>query len=359
MKKKFIDIKIKNIMVGVFRSCLFKLLVVVMVFIIISTGILFYNGGLRYKVFRLVGEIPSTVYFYLFRGHVYRRDFAGAVQLLNKQLDYVQNISSGNNQVLPGLLKNIKFCIEHAETTDEYDQFQKFLYRFITLYPDIYEARVWYAKTLLNDSGSLVFEQVDAAIRLAGSDSMSYKVGIEAAQLYGEKEKFNKYCKQYNKNQLGGVTFFDRNLLFFGLGLRTIALKVEGKDGIEEYIENNGLRIGPKVNYEFILKRRVNLKKVKLYVGTQSGIIFKIHGIELSLNGFKIRKIEAKNLTMTTFDGYFLDKSSVFITSSNRVGAINFNLPVQNIDTYIDKIVISMGIRKAGITNNLKCGKIQ
>jgi len=311
----------KNIVSAIFRSCLFKISVITLILLVIISGILFYNGSVRYKVFRLVGEAPATVYFYLFRGHVYRRDFSGAVHLLNNQLNLVQNISRGNNQVLPGLLKNIKFCIEHAETTDEYDDFQKFLERFVALYPDIYESRIWYAKTLLNDSADLVFEQVDKAMELAGSDPMSYKIGVEAAQLYGDEERYNKYCKQYMKNQLGGVTFFDRNLLFFGLGLRAIALKVEGKKGGEEYVENNGLRVEGEVDYEFILKRNVNLSRIKLYVGTQSGIIFRINNIMLSKNGYLVKRFDAED------------------------------------DLYVDKITINMELKKAGLTSNLQCGK--
>ena len=97
MKNIISDMKLKNITVGILRSCLFKIFIMAVILSVLITGVLFYKGDLRYKLFRLTGEVPATVYFYLFRGYVYHRDFSGAVNVLNSQLNLVQNISSGNN----------------------------------------------------------------------------------------------------------------------------------------------------------------------------------------------------------------------------------------------------------------------
>ena len=323
--------------------------------LIIVSAILFYKGDLRFKVFRLAGEVPGIVNFYLFRGHVKHRRFDQAVYRLDKQLDFVQSVSQGNNHVLEGLLKNIQYSIEHAETTKEYDQFQEFLLRFVTLYPDIYIARIWYATTLLNDSPDLVFEQVDQASRLASSDPRSYKIGVEASQLFGLNEKFKQYCTQYNQNQLGGLTSFDRNLLFYGLGLRAFALEVEDEDGKTEYIENNGLRLAVNANYEFLLTNNVNLAGLKLHIASQPGVIFKINNIVLSANGYITKTYDAKNLTMTSMEGYFLDERSLIITNTNKTAKINLNLPIKEITRPVDKIVINLKVDRAGLTNNMQC----
>jgi hypothetical protein len=346
---------IKNIVQSVLKSCLFKLFITTLIILVLVTGVLFYKGDLRFKVFRLAGEVPSIVNFYLFRGHVKHRHFSQAVYRLDKQLNFVQSVSQGNNHVLDGLLKNIEYCIDHAKTAKEYDQFQNFLKRFVTLYPDIYIARIWYATTLLNDSPDLVFEQVDQASKLASSDPRSYRMGIEAAQLYGLKEKFRQYCTQYNQNQLGGLTSFERNLLFYGLGLRAFVLEVEDVNGNTEYIENNGLRVGHNASYEFLLTNKMNLSNVKLHIASQPGIIFKLFDITLSTNGYIKKVFDAKDLTMTSSEGYFLDERSIIITSTNKSGVVNLNLPIRRNTNPVDKIVIKLRVNKAGLTNNLQC----
>jgi hypothetical protein len=346
---------IKNMVKCVLKSCLFKLFITILIILVLVSGVLFYKGDLRFKVFRLAGEVPSIVNFYLFRGHIKDRRFSQAVYLLDKQLNFVQSVSHGNNHVLAGLIKNIEFCIEHAKTAKEYDQFQDFLHRFVTLYPDIYIARIWYATTLLNDSPELVFAQVDQASRLASSDPRSYRIGIEAAQLYGLKEKFKEYCTQYNQNQLGGLTYFDRNLLFYGLGLRSFALEVEDINGKTEYIENNGLRIAANASYEFLLTKLVNLSNIKLYIASQPGIIIKIFNVSLSANGYATKVFDAKDLMMTSSESYFLDDRTLIISSTNKAGVINLNLPINEITKPVDKIVIKLRVNRAGLTNNSQC----
>ena len=52
---------------GVLRSCLFKLFIAVIILSVLVSGVLFHKGDIRFKLFRLAGEVPAIVNFYLLR----------------------------------------------------------------------------------------------------------------------------------------------------------------------------------------------------------------------------------------------------------------------------------------------------
>ena len=132
--------------------------------------ILFYDGNLRYNFTRFLGEANNIITGYrLFRA-IETRNFLLGVELLEKQLDRTQNLSPGNNKLFKSLYKNVDYSFNSTVYIKDRDYFEKFLERMAKLYPDIYSIRLWYSKTLENNDPAELYEQLDKAIEILGSD---------------------------------------------------------------------------------------------------------------------------------------------------------------------------------------------
>lgn len=340
---------------NILRSCTMKAFMVFLMALVIIGGLLVYNGNARFNGFRMVGELPGVFNYYLFRRHVKNRDFEKAVYFLSMQLDYVQFVSKGNNHILKGLLKNIKYCIEHAKTDDEYDSFQSFLDRFVSLYPNIHISRVWYAQTLRNDSPEVVFEQIDAAADLVASDPQLYRIGIDVARKYSLEDKLSEYCDKYKTEQLGGLASLDNDLLFYGIGLRVMALEVVGESGDHVYAENNGLRLIDKAEYEFSLEKPMDLTDVKLHLASHAGVMLQFHKVLLRKNGRIVMELLPEDMFITSINSYFVNENTIMIADGKESEVISLGLPASVAESTFDNVTLVLGFARGGVTNNGRC----
>ena len=61
----------------------------------------------------------------LFRA-IERRNFPQGLELLNKQLDFTQSLSPGNNLLLKSLINNTKYSFDNTVSIEDRDYFELF-----------------------------------------------------------------------------------------------------------------------------------------------------------------------------------------------------------------------------------------
>ena len=241
--------------------------------------VLFFEGNLRYNLTRRIGEANNIITEYrLFRA-IETRNFSLGVKLLEEQLDRTQNLSPGNNKLLKSLYQNVDYSFNSTVYIEDRDYFESFLERLTKLYPDIYSIRLWYAKTLENNDPAELYEQLDKAIKILGSDSEVYRIGIKNAFINNDTNKLNHYCTSYRKNQLGGIKFADIPWVFSGIGLRSMTLELINKDK-KIFIKNNGIDLIKNNKYEFLIPEQIELNNnFYLHIAVTDGVELKIKKI--------------------------------------------------------------------------------
>ena len=338
----------------IYHSCFLKVLLVFVIIVSTAIGLLLYSGDMRHYGFRLMGAIPSDLNRYILRNYIIKRNFDKVSYYLHKELDYVRFVSVGNNVVLKHLLSNMQYSIDNAKTEEDIDALQQYLHYFVSLYPDIHLARIWYAKALGNDSPSDVFEQLDAALKLAPSDTEIYRIGLEVASKNNIYNKVEFYCSKYNSEQIGGISKLDGTSLFGGLNIRKISMEVIDKQGAKFFSPNNGLSIGNEISYEFYFPEKVELSEFNLYLSSYSGLLLDIHNITLFSKGYEVKNIHPKNMLITTNSSFFLDKNKIIISGN---GTEVIYITGFDETTKIDKVNITMSTSRADLVNNDICNK--
>jgi hypothetical protein len=317
---------------------------------------LFHNGNLRYNVLRLAAETNNIYTDYMLFREIEQRKFPESVKLLYSQLDHIQGISSGNNQLLDELIINIKYSFNKAVNIDDRDHFEPLLKELVKLYPDIYTFRIFYAKTLENNSDGELYIHIDRAIKLIGSSPEAYRIGISNAYREGNTRKLKEYCEEYRTNQEGGIKFNEIPYSFFGIGLRSIMLEVDHKEQ-NIFVRNNGMNISSAANYyEFLLPEVTNLKQsFKLHVASVKGILLEIKGIQLFRDGKINKEIMIQDLALFTESSFLNLDGSVILLADQKPEIIEVFFKKKSETYQADKIVINISMSKLKMSSPKIC----
>ena len=321
--------------------------------------LLLYSGDLRYLGFRFVGDLPRVVSLHLLKKQIKLRDFNNVKRVLNTQLQYVQFISEGHNQVLDGMLSNIQYAVKHAITEEELDYLEPFMEKIVGFYPDLYSMRIAYIKTLLNNEKSKqhVFEQIDKAIELLSSAPESYRLAIKAARHFDDKEKEESYCDMYYMNQSGSINSINNRSVFDGVGISEFALSVKDEsNNNRNIILNSGLQVKNNQYYEFILDSPMHIDKMQLLFPSYTGTLVSVNSIDMYFEGKKINSFIKDKIKVSTKNGYILNDGVIFIVNNGLFEVIDIATVRGNDRDFIaDKLIINISLSRAGFTNNILC----
>ncbi len=331
------------------------LIVIILIPINIIFFILFYDGNLRYNFMRLVGESNNIITeFRLFRA-IESRNFPLGVELLDKQLDRTQNLSPGNNKLLKSLYENVRYSFESTVNVEDRDHFEEFLSEMVKLYPDIYSLRLWYAKTLENNEPKYLFEQLDQAIKILGTDPEAYRIGIDNAFKNKDINKLDEYCNTYYNNQLGGLKFADIPWVFHGIGLRSMTLELIDGDK-KTFIKNNGISLNKTLEYEFLIPDKVEINNnFYLHLAITDGIELKIKKISFFLEGTKNFEYEMDDIYFTTQNSFTNNSGSVLLFSKDKPEIIKFYSDKIEKNIIADKIIFDMSFQRLNTSSSNIC----
>ena len=336
-----------------------KRLIIAIIIILIPINIiffiLFYDGNFRYNFMRLIGESNNIITeFRLFRA-IESRNFPLGVELLDKQLDRTQNLSPGNNKLLKSLYENVSYSFESTINIEDRDHFEKFLKRMVKLYPDIYSLRTWYAKTLENDKPEYLYEQLDQAIKILGTDSEAYRIGIKNAFKNKDINKLDEYCNTYYNNQLGGLKFADIPWVFHGIGIRSMTLELIDGDK-KTFIKNNGISLNKPLEFEFLIPEKIKINNnFYLHLAITDGIELKIEKIRFYLEGFKNYEYKRDDIYFTTQNSFTNNFGSVLLFSKNKPEIIEFYSDKIQENIKADKIIFDMSFKRLNTSSSNIC----
>lgn len=334
-----------------------KLLVAILVVVNITFLFLMYNGGVRYNISRGIAEANDIYTKVLLRQTSSKRDFAASAIVLSKQLDFTQSLSSGNNQLLSRLLNNIEYSFNSTMDENDRDHFEPLLRRMVTLYPDIYSLRVWYAETLQNNNmREDLFKNIDEGIKLIGADPSIYRIGIHAAFEYDDMERLELYCQEYNLNQFGGMsrksapTYVNR---IPADGLRYLTMQIEnGNDRV--LVQHAGLNLSPVTNYEFLLPKKFDIEKsIKLYLPVLPGLKLNLNSISFFSSGKEEKRYGKEEILFKARYAFVDNDNSIIITQ--RHGNEIIEIFLKSRKAAIDKIVLNAGFSKLGTSSQNIC----
>ncbi len=324
---------------------LIRLIIIFLLFSNLAILILFHSGNMRYNFLRLTAETHNIYTEYMLFREIEQRRFAQGVILLSRQIDKIQRVSDGNNQLLDQLLGNVKYAFNKTVDQEDRDHFEPLLKELVDIYPNIYAFRTMYAKTLENNIGEEIYEQIDSAIRLVGSAPEAYRIGSRFAFKNDNLSKLSEYCEGYYFNQQGGIKFNEIPYAFFGTGLRSMALEI-GKSDEKIFIRNNGLDISKKTNYEFSLPRPITIEEsIKLHIASFKGVSIKLDQLMLFRDGKIIKGILKDDISILTDRSFINFDGSIIIISDEVPEIIEITLPNESF-LEVDKISIDLVIKK-------------
>ena len=269
--------------------------------------------------------------------------------------DYIT--SDGKNSFLNSIYESAYLIEEKISDNDDYLYFYKIVDDLIKKDPDIYNARIWYAKTLIikGEESKKIFSELNKAINLFPAFSEAYRVGINYALKTNQLNTLNEYCKRYHSSSLGGKTkqFVSSN--FYGVSLSKFALETLPTSENKKYYIMEGLTLNQILDYDFSFDGSKNIDGINIYSNFFEGIKIEIEDITVFNTDNSILKILPTEIYATSKNAYMKnsnDNLTFYINSEkNQKLTINFNKKYQD----ISKIKLKIKFSKLNLTNKPNC----
>ena len=312
------------------------------------------QGDFRTFLFRGLTKIPSIVTHQIIRLKTRTREFSSANIWLNRQLNIVEDFSTGQNTLLQGLIDNTKFVMSRTRFPEDLESLQPFTQRFAETYPKLFLPRLWYAKSLSAKNPEEAFHQLEIASKLSPADERPYRIAFEIALARESTDKLDQWCSRYLESQFGGPDFHYTSKLFYATGLRKLSLEVTGDSGKRHLVANMGLHLGGEVrSYDFPLKGTVSVSKIRLHFGVVPGIAIRVNRLRLYNQGRLLSEFE-KNLKLISWNGFHLNDGRV-ITVSREFETVNVYAPGNKYGN-ADRVEVDLSFERLGLASPFPCG---
>lgn len=129
-------------------------------------------------------------------------------EINKKLLSYInvsKKISSGKSKLLIGIYDAANLVQSNIADEKKFSYLEEFFYKLLELDPDLYEAKIWYAKALYaNNKFDEAKKQIDEAIKMSSLDPDPYRLGIKIALNEKNIKELNLFCTKYLNAKLGG-----------------------------------------------------------------------------------------------------------------------------------------------------------
>jgi hypothetical protein len=330
----------------IFLSFLIPVMLVVLLFLTVPK--------LRHAVFLFTLELPGYATNFMLQQYVPIRRFDKALPWLERELSLVNWFAPPRNRLLPGLIQNTKYMVEGAVFPEEFVILRPFLEKFVSSHPNLYHPRIWLARALVNIDPSATFKQLEHATKLSSADAEPFRIAINTALKNQLPEKLKEWCGRYKKSQFGGLDPLKPNILFWGIGLRELALEVISDSGERFFVGNMSLQLNKLSTYEFSLNKGVRIKELYLHLGIVPGISVVIKKLKTYRNG-KERMVFDKDLVLTSLSGFHLGNGQLF-TASKTGEVISILSPEKGFGE-ADQFKLAISFERLGLTTPSSCGE--
>ena len=309
--------------------------------------------GPRYLLLRVATELPGVATQFGVRQAMPYRRFDEAVAYLDRHLSLAQRLGVHRSKLLPSLVANTEFTVERARLRSEHAATVDYLDRLVKTHPDLYLARIWLSRALVSSDPEATFAHLERAARLVPADERAYRIAIEAALALNRPETARSWCERYRLAQFGGPHPNGYKNIFMGTGLRKLALQVPDGNGGTTFVTNEGLSLGQRRSYDFLLPNRMRATELQLHLGILPGIKVRVHGVSL-FGPEHERHLTDDELVVTSLRGYNLDPATVMTASSD--GEVLIFRSRDGGFGPLDRVDFELTFERLSLTNLPGCG---
>lgn len=331
-----------------------KLFLLFISIVILLTIVLGLHSGARDYAFKRAIHAYNLYQVMSLRQLVRNRDFPAAAEKLMSQINASKRLSSNRSQFIVGIEESIDFVTEQVMNEEDMKLFGPALKELITIDPEWYKANVLIARSFGNDNFMSALKHIDKAINNVESNDDAYRVGIKLSYQNKSFNLVDKYCKNYQTAQLGGVVPRTFNRIFIDGAIDKIALSFNQHNKVDEIYVNDGLILNKTSDYEFIPNMPLETEVISLFLGLPAGIKIVISDIFIDATDSNLY-IAGKDILMTSkksFVNYENNRSlEIFTTGSDD--RLDFFIP--NDVSSIKKITFRMNFSKLPLASQELC----
>ena len=177
-----------------------------------------------------------------------------------------QKISSGKSRLLIGIYDAANLVQSSIIDDRNYGKLEDFL-KLSKLDPNLYEAKVWYAKSLYaNNKVEDSIKELDKAINISPIDPEPYRLALKIFSDQNNAKKFNFYCQKFLNSELGGKQKRYQLTKLDGFNLNDFAIRLKSKNDNtdkNDYIIR-GINSGEFDQYELIPEKPTNISSIDM-----------------------------------------------------------------------------------------------
>lgn len=317
--------------------------------------ILTFNSDLRrsslnylvngYKVYMIVSLQPEL--------KKNKTDFAIINNKLNNYINFSNKIANGKSRILIGIYDAAKLVQTKIINNNDHGLLEEFNSNLVKVDPLMYEAKVWYAKSLYaNNKINKAIEQINEAIKISPLDSEPYRLGIKIASKENNNDLLKRFCGQFLKSKFGGKQKRYKSSYFTGFNLNKFGIEFStNKSDLndKEIYTHSGITLGSFENYEIVPHEPTDMSTINLFFTFNSGTSLEIRKITL-FSEEKKEEIQSNETIITSNNSFFSSENNnllIFSKDDDEIVEIQFNKIRKN----IQKILIEMRINKMNIVN--------
>ena len=264
-----------------------------------------------------------------------------------------EKISSGKSRLLIGIYDVANLVQSSIVDEKNYGALEEFFLKLTNLDPSLYEAKIWYAKSLYaNNKIEESIIEIDKAIALSPLDPEPYRLALQIFLNQKNTEKFNFYCNKYLESEFGGKQKRFQLTKFDGFNFNDFAIRLETLKSKDEndYIIR-GINNGKFDQYELIPEKPSNISLIKMIFSFNPGVSLEIKNLKLFSEN-NIYDISEKDLVILSKNTFFNNNTSqnqIFFSAENNEIV---NLRLDQVYKKIDKIVFTMKFDKLNLVNS-------
>tara|TARA_Y100001960_G_C14704167_1_gene843411 strand:+ start:178 stop:1074 length:897 start_codon:yes stop_codon:yes gene_type:complete len=282
------------------------------------------------------------------------KNFSEASDRLIKYIEISKKISDGKSRMSLGVYDAVNLAASKATTQKEYNDLENVFTELVKMDPNLYKARIWLAKSIIDTNYEKALFHLDKAIELIPAQEDAYREILRIAQNKNDKEIAKKYCDKYKEAQLGGTTPRYYTNYFGGTNLRKMAVEFTPEKENNKFYGHAGIQLNSYQNYEFVPISPVNSNGINIYFSFLPGIKVEIKKITIFHSG-KIININKKDYTANSRSAYIDNTgenlSFIIVKEGDEVLYIRFD----KLFNSIEKIIIVTKFSKLNFVSNSLC----
>jgi len=325
---------------------------VILIFIIIFVGmlILLSQARVRHVIFTGATQFPEFAIMQSMKGGLVTRDFSKVMPWLDKQFELANSYGGEKNRLTPGLLENLKKAYDVAVLREERELFIPLFEKVYALNPNNINLNIMLASAYQYSDERKSLSYLEKARKIVPSDQRIFHLANVILRDSDNIEEKLYWCEAYENEQFGDYEEYKSSSLL-GIGYRRLALEFEHSNTRSLFL-NEGLTLGEKVKYEFILGDSYPISKPSIRFSSGGGLEILFHNIQFFSKGKLTRTYSNKEINLFPETGYVIEGRAI---STNPLGE-NIFIELNEIDNFIaDKLIIELTINKLLLNNLALC----